>query len=80
MTSCPRCGEGVAAGQEYCLECGLRLVGAGRLAPPPVDGRRVMVSVTARGRKVVDDIMPKFNRHEALVTQALNELQSTTEA
>jgi DNA-binding MarR family transcriptional regulator len=37
------------------------------------DGRRVMVSVTAKGRKVVDDIMPKFNRHEALVTQALND-------
>lgn len=38
-----------------------------------IDGRRVMVSVTAKGRKVVDDIMPKFNRHEALVTQALTE-------
>ena len=37
-----------------------------------VDGRRVMVSVTPKGRKVVDDIMPKFNRHEALVTQALD--------
>lgn len=36
-----------------------------------IDGRRVMVSVTPRGRRVVDDIMPAFNRHEALVTQAL---------
>jgi len=38
-----------------------------------VDGRRVMVSITPKGRKVVDDIMPKFNRHEALVTQALDD-------
>ena len=27
--SCPRCGAHVAAGQEYCLECGLRLPGGG---------------------------------------------------
>jgi DNA-binding MarR family transcriptional regulator len=32
-----------------------------------------MVSLTAKGKKVVDDIMPAFNRHEALVTQALTE-------
>jgi hypothetical protein len=25
MTRCPRCGDGVATGQEYCLACGLRL-------------------------------------------------------
>ncbi|MFZ4719472.1 MAG: MarR family winged helix-turn-helix transcriptional regulator [Ilumatobacteraceae bacterium] len=37
------------------------------------DGRRVMVSVTAKGRRVVDQIMPAFNRHEALVTQALTD-------
>jgi len=43
VTHCPRCGEGVAAGQEYCLECGLRLVGTSRLAPPPADGRRLLV-------------------------------------
>ena len=34
MTRCPRCGEGVAAGQEYCLECGLRLPGASASARP----------------------------------------------
>ena len=28
--TCPRCGEAVAAGQEYCLECGLRLPGRER--------------------------------------------------
>ena len=31
------------------------------------------VAVTAQGRKVVDEIMPAFNRHEGLVTQALTE-------
>ena len=29
MTVCPRCGEDVAVGQEYCLECGVRLPGPG---------------------------------------------------
>ena len=39
MTGCPRCGEGVAAGQEYCLECGLRLPGVTRLGPVPTNPR-----------------------------------------
>lgn len=26
MTTCPRCGEPLAAGQEYCLECGAHVV------------------------------------------------------
>ncbi len=29
MNSCPRCGEPIAHGQEYCLECGSRLSGSG---------------------------------------------------
>ncbi len=29
MTTCPRCREPLAARQEYCLECGLRVVGVG---------------------------------------------------
>jgi DNA-binding MarR family transcriptional regulator len=37
------------------------------------DGRRILVSLTARGRTVVGDVMPAFNRHESLVTQALTE-------
>jgi DNA-binding MarR family transcriptional regulator len=37
------------------------------------DGRRVLVSLTSKGRKVVNEIMPSFNRHEALVTQALTD-------
>lgn len=43
MTLCPRCGEGVAAGQEYCLRCGLRLPGAERLGPRPSDRRKLAV-------------------------------------
>ncbi len=44
MTSaCPRCGEGVAVGQEYCLECGLKLPGASRLGPAPAGPREVML-------------------------------------
>lgn len=41
------------------------------------DGRRVMVTCTAKGRRAVDDIMPAFNRHEALVTQALTDEEKT---
>jgi DNA-binding MarR family transcriptional regulator len=37
------------------------------------DGRRVVVSITAKGRKIVDEVMPAFNRHERLVTQALTD-------
>jgi len=29
MTVCPRCGQDVAVGQEYCLECGVHLPGPG---------------------------------------------------
>ena len=43
MTACPRCGEGVAVGQEYCLECGLHLPGSSRLGPAPASPRQVMV-------------------------------------
>lgn len=41
--------------------------------PHPTDGRRVIVSPTAKGRKTVDAIMPGFNQHEALVTSGLDE-------
>ena len=43
MTACPRCGGGIAAGQEFCLECGLRLPGASRLGPAPASPRQVML-------------------------------------
>ena len=37
------------------------------------DGRRLVVSLTPRGRRVIDEIMPALNRHEGLVTQALTD-------
>jgi hypothetical protein len=33
MTTCPRCGEPLAAGQEYCLVCGARLLESRRPRP-----------------------------------------------
>jgi hypothetical protein len=42
---CPRCGGAVAAGQEYCLECGLRLPGVARLGPVPVSRRSIVASL-----------------------------------
>ncbi len=40
MSACPRCGGAVAASQEYCLGCGLRLPGTARLAAPPLTARQ----------------------------------------
>jgi DNA-binding MarR family transcriptional regulator len=37
------------------------------------DGRRVVVIASAKGRRTVDRIMPRFNRHEALVTEHLTD-------
>jgi hypothetical protein len=45
VSECPACGHAIAAGQEYCLECGLRQPGAGRLGPAPVDPRRLWLSL-----------------------------------
>lgn len=39
----------------------------------PSDGRRVVVSPTAKGRRTVDSIMPLFNHHEAIVTADLGD-------
>lgn len=47
--SCPRCGSAVAAGQEYCLSCGLRLPVGARLAVAPGDERRMRLHVVALG-------------------------------
>lgn len=43
--TCPRCGTGIAAGQEYCLACGVRLPGPGRLGATPVDTRGLRLRV-----------------------------------
>ncbi|MBI5090283.1 MAG: MarR family transcriptional regulator [Actinobacteria bacterium] len=39
----------------------------------PVDGRRVIVHPTAKGRRTIDQIMPVFNHHEAIVTADLSD-------
>jgi len=38
-SSCRRCRAPLAAGQEYCVECGLRQPGAARLGPLPTELR-----------------------------------------
>lgn len=40
--------------------------------PHATDGRRVIVSSTAKGKRTVDAIMPVFNEHESTVTSALS--------
>lgn len=40
------------------------------------DRRRVVVAATPEGRRVIEVVMPSFNRHEALVTQDLDEEQA----
>ena len=47
MTTCPRCGSGLAATQEYCLDCGLHLPGTGRLGPAPLERRRLALPLIA---------------------------------
>jgi hypothetical protein len=49
VTQCPRCGEGVAVGQEYCLECGLKLPGATRLGPAPASPRQLLLPLLIAG-------------------------------
>ena len=39
MTACPRCGEAVERGQEYCVECGTRLPGPGPVGAVDDPGR-----------------------------------------
>lgn len=44
-SSCTRCGAPLAAGQEYCLECGLRQTGRSRLGPLPTERRGLRLRV-----------------------------------
>lgn len=39
MSSCPLCGEEIGYGQEYCLECGLRVSGRGAIGGADDPGR-----------------------------------------
>lgn len=52
-TVCPRCGGAVAAAQEYCLECGVRLPGRARLGPLPAEVRSLRLRVAALGAVAV---------------------------
>jgi hypothetical protein len=53
VTSCPRCGEELDYGQEYCLECGARASGPGQFgyAEDPGRGwvRRTLVALVVAG-------------------------------
>src|SRR5207342_1383641 len=44
-SSCARCGAALAAGQEYCLECGLRQSGHPSLGPLPTETRALRLRV-----------------------------------
>ena len=47
MTACPRCGEDIGLGQEYCLECGTRIPGPHLHGQDPGRGwvRRALVGL-----------------------------------
>ena len=47
--ACPRCGSGIASGQEYCLQCGLRQPGRWRVGPPPAEGRELRLRLAVLG-------------------------------
>jgi hypothetical protein len=49
VNACPRCRAHAAEGQEYCLDCGLRLPGEGRVGPAPdaVRSRRLLLVASA---------------------------------
>ena len=44
-TVCPRCGSALAAAQEYCLTCGLRIPGRSRVGPSPAETRNLRLRV-----------------------------------
>jgi UDP-N-acetylglucosamine acyltransferase len=54
-------------------QVGLERRGFAKRSSHPSDGRRQVVQATAKGRRAVDDIMPVFNKHEAIVTEGLTD-------
>lgn len=44
-SACPRCRAPIAAGQEYCLECGLRQPGRRRLGALPTEVRALRLRI-----------------------------------
>lgn len=50
--------------------------GLAQRRPHDTDRRRVLVAATDEGRAVIERVMPAFNRHEALVTQDLDEAEA----
>lgn len=48
-THCPRCGAGVGLSQEFCLDCGFRLPGPGRVRALPLEPRRILFPVAVSG-------------------------------
>ena len=47
--------------------------GLAQRAQHPTDGRRVVVSLTDKGRDVIDRAFPEFNAHESLVSSKLSD-------
>lgn len=50
--------------------------GYAQRSPHPTDGRRMLVRTTGSGHRVVNEIMPVFNRHERLVTRDLDDTEA----
>jgi hypothetical protein len=48
-SGCPRCGTTLARGQEYCLECGVRVPGPGRFGGAPTEPGRLLLPLAVLG-------------------------------
>ncbi len=64
---------GVTVGTLTGVVSTLERKGYVRRTAHPTDGRRQVVVPTADGLRAVDEVMPLFNKHEAIVTEGLSE-------
>jgi MarR family transcriptional regulator, organic hydroperoxide resistance regulator len=64
---------GITAGTLTGVVSTLERRGFVRRTSHPTDGRRLVVAPTKQGRRAVDEIMPMFNEHEAMVTADLTD-------